>query len=162
MESSENQIIINTKDASGVIRNINYSPDRNISIINTPTSIPGSDVNFTDAVTLDFLNKTVALTINSIFNNLTLNSQYGIINVTFNSGPSGNGGANVTLSNSFITTSSIVHFKCINYSGTIATNNTFPIIIIKGVYSGYCDFIFSPLVTTPLTGTTIKYFFYIY
>jgi hypothetical protein len=161
MESSQNQIIINTSDASGVIRNINYSPDRNISIINS-SSGAGSDVNFTDAVTLDFLNKTASATITTGFTNVTLNSQYGVINLTYNGGITGNGTGIIIFKNSFITTSSIIHLKFINYSGTMSTFDTYPILIIRNIGSGTCDINLALLLSSPSIGTTLKYFFYIY
>lgn len=163
MESSSNQIIMNTIDASGVIRNINYSPDKNINIINYRTIVPGSNVNITDSVTLDMFEKTVSISYNLGFNSsFTLNSQYGIINIIFDSSMSGNTSGYVTFTNSIINTSSIVHLKCIHYSSTINGTSAYPFTIIKNINNGSCDITLCNLTASLPINTIVKYFFYIY
>jgi hypothetical protein len=155
METSDNQIIINTKDTSGVIRNINYSPNRNISIINS-NSVAGNDATISDLVNLDMTGRTANIT-NSSYQIVTINGLYGLINYTLNINIFANSSSTKwSLYNTSMTASNNILIRCISCSSTL---NPLYININQNRSIEYTDFWISPHGATLAAGTVLKLFF---
>jgi hypothetical protein len=155
MESSQNQIIINTRDASGIIRNINYFPNRNISIINSNSS-PGANVNFTDAVTLNMTGRVANLS--TFFSFVSMDVNYGIINFTLPSNITPTSGyiSYFSIGNSLLSANQKFTARCIGCSAAL---NPLFINIICNHATTTIDFRIVPHGATLTTGTIVKIFF---